>query len=565
MNLAAIDNIPQPPSIKLIRPLADFEPLTIEIWISKLPLTDVDYACEAMHGLLRTVNVTDGLECLERFRIAEQIRPPTVSLLAMSSEKHLPADTLFPLPPGQHKHTQRNVEMSLELANAYRRVVTSGTFFSEKILTEADRAQTVYRALQAYGLTLLRSLEQYESPPEGFWREVYAFYRFAEGHNLHKFNLPYPEIEGATIDSQFKQMLLLALSSHQHHTPNEIRQFYTALMLIARDAEIHDSQQLGEETALFYFDSRSDNAPRPVSRAKSGAKSGRRFLFTAPMLDKARHYFSNPAHRATDRFKLRAEVIMLLLETLSASDKRRFVRKPATGMRLFVVGLPRLLDEFSGDGPLPLPVPIPLESEQAEAQPATDDFDDEGEIVLEDKNRERIWGRGGNPADEDEPDDAMEQAGSAQVEGTALTGELVNISVGGYCMVWKNSSVAGARIGELIGIYEDDGIIHLGTIRWLHYKAKAELALGVQLLPSEVEVVGIEVGREGGEVAHRGFYLRANPKLGQPASLLCAPGVFKPGQSVTLRGKKTGRLPFALESILNSTLSFQLFSLATPS
>jgi len=568
MNTGPTDRPSQPS--KPIKPLETFTEQAINDWISHLPLSDVDAACEAIQGLLRAVNMTDGLECLERQRIVEQIRPPTVSLQAMSSERYLRPHTLFPLPAATHKLTQRSVDVCLELANAYRRIVTSGTFFSDRVMNEAGRAQNIYRALQAYGLALLRSLERYEPPPAGFWREVYCFYRFAEGHRLHNLNLPMPEIEGATVESQFKQMVLLALSSHQHRSPDEIRQFYTVLMLIAKDAEIRKTVEAEGETALFYFDTGADNAPRPLKRAKQHIKGERRFVFTRLMLGNARRYFSNPAHRASDRFKLRAEVIMALLETLASAEKRRFVRSSASGIRRFAVGLARLVDELAGAGPQPLPPPELYEvSIQDEMPPVEEEDTDEVEIVLDQngsrEGRTEIWlksqdsvyfNRQPSPA----PVSVAESHGPAEASSNELSGSLLNISAGGYCLSWLNASVAGARVGELIGIYEEDHRIHVGAIRWLHHKAKAELVIGVELLSPLVEAVDIETA-PAGESPPRGLYFLANPRLGHPASLLCGPGVFKTGQAILLRSKGE-RLRFRLESLLSTTLSFQLFSLA---
>ena len=560
MNLGSTHNPSQP--FRAIKPLEDLSSPAIDAWISQLRLSDVDSACEAIYGLLRKLNMTDGLDCLERQRIVEQIRPPTVSLLGMSSERHLPSSTLFPLPSAQHKHTQRNVEMCLELANAYRRIVTGGTFFSDKAMDDAGRAQTIYRALQSYGLALLHSLERYEAPPEGFWQETYAFYVFAEGHRLHTLGLPMPEIEGATVDSQFKQILLLALSSHQHHAPDEIRQCYTALMLSAKDADIAGSQELGDETALFYFDIGTDKTPRPLKRAKSLRTGERRFLFTAKMVDNARQYFSDPAHRTTDRFKLKPEVITSLLETLSASEKRRFVRLPASGNRLFVVGLARLIQGLLGEMPMSSPEAY---ADQLPEPSLQDGETEEEEIILGQRQEvggDAIWLKEGYSGKAESFDyfGVSEEQGSGNFANIVLAGSLLNSSAGGYCLKWLNSMVAGARVGELIGLYEENERINVGVIRWLHHKTRSELVIGVELLSPEVEAVTIDNGAEGG-FPLRGLYFLANEKLGQPASLLCGPGALKVGQSIALRGESRGLMPVRLEKVLGVTFSFQLFSL----
>jgi hypothetical protein len=143
-----------------------------------------------------------------------------------------------------------------------------------------------------------------------------------------------------------------------------------------------------------------------------------------------------------------------------------------------------------------------------------------------------------------------------------LTGSLLNSSAGGYCMAWLDAEVQGARIGELIGIYEGEHNIHLGVIRWLHHKAKFELVIGVELLSPVVEAVDIEIGVEGKNL-HRALYFSANQKLGQPDCLLCAPGIFKGTRDLILNSK-SGRRSFRLEKLLGTSLSFQFFVLTQP-
>ncbi len=545
MNSGSTDKSFQPFDREIKLP-EDFSESVLDSWMSRLPLSDVDSAGEAILDLLRAVNMTDGLKCGERIRIAEQIRPPAVSFVAMNSEKHLPASTLFPLSPENRRFSHRSVEICLELANAYRRIVTSGAFFSDRIMNETARAQIVYRALQAYGLALLHSLESYEPPPEDYWREVYDFYLFAEGHRMQTLSLLSPEIEGATVDSQFKLILLLALASTQHHRPDEIRQFYSVLMLIAKDAEIKKTPSIKEETALYCFDLGSDNSPRSIKRAKSETAGERRFLFTAAMLENAREFFSNPAQRAPERFKLRPELLTRLLETLGGGEKRRFARMSAQGTRRFVVGLPRLLDELSGEPP-PLPETGPIGRDPT--KPSQDEIEEE-EIVLDHHRvtiRTKIWQKG---------EVSGSSAGSPIVE---LTGKLLNTSAGGYCMAWMDSQFPGARVGELIGLYEEGERIHIGVIRWLHHIAKFELVFGVELLSPEVEAVEVESLAAEGPMP-KALYFSANERLGHPASLLSEPDLFKVGQTVVLR-TAGGRLAYRLEGLLESTLSFQLFSL----
>ena len=200
--------------------------------------------------------------------------------------------------------------------------------------------------------------------------------------------------------------------------------------------------------------------------------------------------------------------------------------------------------------------------------PQEDDEAEDEEIVLgqrQEAGGDGIWVKGGysGKAESFDYSGVSESPGPGNPADIVLAGSLLNSSAGGYCLLWLNPMAAGARVGELIGLYEEEERIHVGVIRWLHHKTVAELVVGVELLSPEVEAVTIAHGAEGA-FPQRGLYLSANEKLGHPASLLCGPGIFKAGQSVVLRGKGGERMPIRLEKALGATFSFQLFSLAGP-
>ncbi|MFM8332936.1 MAG: hypothetical protein ACKN9T_14725, partial [Candidatus Methylumidiphilus sp.] len=245
--------------------------------------------------------------------------------------------------------------------------------------------------------------------------------------------------------------------------------------------------------------------------------------------------------------------------------KRRFVRRSAHGKRRFVVGLARLINDLSQESPHPLDDAAPSGMAEVGLPLQEEDDIDEVEIVLDQSGgtgRDVIWakdkgGPGGMAAG------GVQRGAAEGAANVELIGSMLNLSAGGYCLQWLNASVDGARVGELIGLYEDERRIHLGLMRWLHHKAKLELVIGVQLLSPVVEAVDIETGAEADSLP-RGLYLFANARLGQPASLLCGPGMLKPGHDIVLRSKVGERLPFHLEQLLSATLSFQLFSLSGP-
>lgn len=541
------------------KPPAEFTEYALDNWIRRLPLADVGSSSVAVYSLLRTVNMIDKLSCDERIRIIEHIRPVALSLVDTASEKYLSAETLFPLSVDHRRHVQHIVDVCLELVGAYRRIMTSGTFFSDKVMGDNLRALVIYRALQACDQALLCSLESYESPPRGYWWEVYAFYHFAEGHHLQYLRLPTNESENPTIDNQFKQILLLALSSHQRHRPDEIRHFNSALMLIAKDAVIGNESSQADETALFYFDIGSDHAPHFVKKARKFTGGDRRFLFTVQMANKVRQPSTNPVCRIQEKSKLKPDEFLRLLDTLSSTEKRRYARKPDSGLCKFVIGFPHLLIAYCEEAFLPVEdktEPEPTNTQQVEV------VEVENVIIHYPMPAESdIWHQSDSGYTTVTPNKKIIDSISDDLldsKSFKLGGWFLNSSAMGCCMLWLNRQVSAARVGELIGLYQDK-CLQLGVIRWLHQNSNLELAVGVDLLAPVVEVVSIESGSSG-EPEQAGLYWQGNEKLGQPASLLAEPGLYKPKQTIILRHNHT-RVAYHLEMLLEETLAFQLFKL----
>ena len=120
----------------------------------------------------------------------------------------------------------------------------------------------------------------------------------------------------------------------------------------------------------------------------------------------------------------------------------------------------------------------------------------------------------------------------------AQSWKMVNVSAGGYCLLWDNPEMTRAQVGELLGIREesDPDTFHwrLGVIRWLKYNDKRGLDLGVQMLsPGAVGIAARrdKKGRGRNENYTRGLLLPEIASLQQQATLLLPSPPFKPGDT----------------------------------
>lgn len=545
---------------------ADFSPKVLENWIGRLPLADVEAAGVALLEQLRRLNMEEGLGCKERMRIVEQLRSACVSLVAMTSEKYLPAAALFPLSKDVREHVRRGMEIGMELAYAYRRIVTNGEFFSDVVMDPDGQARVVCRALQAYGLALSRSLESYESPPPGFWRDVYGFYVLAGGHGLLTISLLDNDQRATSVDSVFKQILLLALSSHKHLQPDEIRQCRTALMLIAADAQIHSGPQLGDETARFCFNLGSDRPPLDIRRTRRLDRSQTRFIYTASMIDNARHYFANPIHRPTKRFKIRLQVVQRLLKSLDTGEKRPHMRMSAVGIPCrFSLGLAGVLaepywKEDAARREQPFPSLAGGPQEDAEEETLREEIEKLG-VLLDRASRshnDSFWDHEESVEFQEKSNIDEIQAEGAAACASGMDGFLISASVQYCCILWKKREAPGVRVGELIGFQGEGRPLQVGVVRWLHQREQAGLVLGVELFCPVAVVVGIGEGQEA--ESRQGLYFADSAKLQRPASLLTGRLPLRIGQNIVLNSQGNRR-SCHLEDLLEATFDFHLFRL----
>jgi len=143
--------------------------------------------------------------------------------------------------------------------------------------------------------------------------------------------------------------------------------------------------------------------------------------------------------------------------------------------------------------------------------------------------------------------------------------KMVNVSAGGYCLLWDNPETTRAQVGELVGIREnsDPNTFHwrLGVIRWLKFVKKRGLELGVQMLSPGA--VGLAARLESSSRVKnqdftRGLLLPEITTIQQAATLLLPSPPFMPGDVAVINchGKD---VRVRLTQLLENTGSFAQF------
>jgi len=142
--------------------------------------------------------------------------------------------------------------------------------------------------------------------------------------------------------------------------------------------------------------------------------------------------------------------------------------------------------------------------------------------------------------------------------------KMVNVSAGGYCLLWDNPAATRAQVGELLGIREegDPDTFHwrLGVIRWVKCPDRPGLELGVQMLsPGAVAIAAYpDTGKARSDHYTRGLLLPEIASIQQQATLLLPSPPFRPGDTAIANCQ--GRMVrVRLTKLVENTGSFAQF------
>ncbi|GLS24341.1 hypothetical protein [Marinibactrum halimedae] len=135
-----------------------------------------------------------------------------------------------------------------------------------------------------------------------------------------------------------------------------------------------------------------------------------------------------------------------------------------------------------------------------------------------------------------------------------------NSSANGYCITWHDKVPHHLRSGELMAIREvGKRMWRIGVIRWIKHRVNASLDLGFELLGNTIEAYGAStVSPHGGETDFMRAIMITEPTPGARPSFLTATMPFQEQSTITLRARGDTQ-QLQLGHTLFSTGSFSQF------
>ncbi|HHJ13016.1 MAG TPA: hypothetical protein ENJ79_01380 [Gammaproteobacteria bacterium] len=547
----------------------DSRQASVRQWVEALPLANVGETSRLLYQALEDLNRQD-IPAQQRFRALEALHEP-VRLVTEHMKKHFVGK---PLPPDHRdlKIAHLSRAITLSLATGYKILVM------EQIAGVGRRDRkllmtSVHRAMRLLGLVLLKAFQVYESPPQGVWLEIHSLYRFAEGLRLHSQKIPDPlaaDPQPTTIGNLYRQILLLALACPYRMRQNEAEQVYLALEKWARHCELNRIEKRPE--ALFVTNLDRDEGPAYLVLRNTGCNPDTmRTVETQRLSEHIRKALAEP--RASG---LRTSTLRHLMLVWGVMPKRRYSRVRNHAQAVVTMGLSALHYFISGEVIFNQPeharaCPPDLVARQSAEKPRIQEAarfsarNPAGDGATPD-----VWEMNYRLEGETPPSDletAVARVAAGPVINTSFQTQrwkMVNVSAGGYCLLWDNLETTRAQVGELIGIREqnDPDSFHwrLGVIRWLKFAKKHGLELGIQMLsPSAVAIAGRRDGRgHKNDDYTRGLLLPEIANIQQHATLLLPSPPFRVGDSIVVNcyGRNVGA---ELTRLVENTGSFAQF------
>ncbi|MDQ2076471.1 hypothetical protein [Marinimicrobium sp. ABcell2] len=497
-------------------------------WVQELPMTRTSYVCSMLYQALPEVaRLKTAPET--RMEMLEVLRPAVQHAIEGLSHQFLNQPVILPEPARKAATVAQALQK--HLSNAYLVAVSD---FAHKRKTSTEGldlwALAIHRSVTGLGVLLLRSYQLYTPRPAQLWNELHALYALAEETQLHQHLVedPLPHHAGLnTVELTYMRLLLLECAHPNQLRQEEITTTYRALEELAPMARLMNYNR-GQKDGLYAVALEGNQPPVYKSRLPEGVHNIREIdcsqLVAALSAEK-------PASGRSDRnrYGLLPPLNEHLIRSWNTVSQRSFERQSRRGQVELTVGLSNLHFQLAGQ----VPFKQFLNQESGVYGNDKSPFAERRSALLE-------------AEDGDDPWDSAFDVGKTRLAGNNLPSiniersikqrhkevyqgkhpiyaiPIVDTSLGGYCLEWREQIPSQVKAGELLGIREEGR--HkwsLAVVRWMQQTRNATL-LGLQILAPQAQPLAAAVIQKSGEESEFMRALQVPPMkaIGQPATLI---------------------------------------------
>ncbi|WP_347330639.1 hypothetical protein [Marinimicrobium locisalis] len=547
------------------------KPAKVAEWAQALPMTRINYVSSLLYKALPEIaRLKAGPQA--RLEMLEALRPAVQQALQGLAPQFLNQPLI--LPEAARKTATVAQALQKHMTQGYLATVRElgATTKGNADTLAALRALALQRAISGMGLLLLRSYQLYTPVPSRLWLELHALYQLAAYWQVAA--LPVAEaLPGHqrlnTVERCYQRLLLLACARPNQLRQTEVGLTYEALEQLAPLAHMvaYDPTQ---EDNLFAVVLDSDTPPLYKSRLPRTPGGAIRELDTGPVvaaLQTAREALGEGSGAARDEYGLSIALNDHLRQSWHLLAQRSFERRPGKGRMDITIGLSNLHFHLCGGQPFKLFMnqASHLQQEDGTSLSATPpgiptlEEDPWGDAF--DAGGSRLAGHGVGTFNIEHD---IRQRAQTEYQGEHPTYQvpIVDISLGGYCLEWRDQVPAQLKAGELLGVKEEGR--HkwsVGVVRWVQQSREATL-IGIQTLAPQATPLGAAVVYKTGGYSEflRALEVPALRAINQPATLLTNSVTFHEYSKVRLYRRHSGPREDNHKNQINVQLTRRRFS-----
>lgn len=491
-------------------------PKQVEAWLSRLPLSNPVQAAEETVDYVTMINRGE-LALDARHKIAERLAPVVEDVVAALHEQY--SQMPLPLPTRQQHAADLARRLLRELADTYKILLVERLSRRFNLFGGNPVPLYLQRILLALQAVLEISYETHDPVPQGVWVDLHQTYNHALRTNL-KDAIPEGGGKMISLEQIYKSTLLLALADPYHFPQIEMPWAKDLIARFSNLATLFPAEEVAKgQAGLFVIEVNTDTPPKPVARESHPMNPSWDLLLNTTELAKHLALLGN-------HIKGRVDVDKLGLPEAA--------RDPA---------YPSMLRRLK----LNWGASVQRQSQRRRHLDGRD-----VEVCLGVKSLHQLL----SPPT---PSDTIHYGAPApEAPVQVLRCASVNDSMGGLALLRKGAVGHGAqfRVGDAVGVRQDNGNWAVGLIRWFRVPEKGEIFFGVQLLAPKV--LAVQLRRRDNGRQWPALMLHPNPVTHQMPMLLAQPGSFEPDSEVELRTPK-GAQAVRIDKRLESTPSMDLF------
>lgn len=515
----------------------------IEQWFNALPLANIRVSTKDIYKTLKETNEHQS-PYKKRLYFLEKLHEPVMDLTAHLKKLNLNRE--LPLDDKHQRiaillrklHSQVSIGYKLVLRDLMKCQLFIFCPGKSRLM-----AQVIERIIRHHSLSLIATYQFYNSPSKGLWSDIHLLFLLAHQEKLLAKKVSDPSLQllqETTIKKVYLEILLISVADpyrmSQHHTYTIFKQLeeWSAL------ADIRPHTDSDDKSSLL-LDLSKDTHPAFIT---SPDKANEPFIWTldTSKLDYAHliEHFGNLESQTT-------EINVELLKQLSLSwgiiPNRQHNRRPSKSRLKVAIGLNNVHYVLNGHAePEWLKQQVSdNEFELSEHNPPGSQFNArtvESTVKVND-----IWGEVFSSktllTGEKEPGTLRDKPEQKSNPNDPKEWDMINESIGGYCLLWDRNDSINAKVGEIIAISHEEekkeGYWFVGTIRWMKCVDQHKMQIGVQILaPNAIAVSTAKFSSMQEGIKSRAILLPAIPVLKQPKTLITTALGFETRDQVML-------------------------------